>query len=110
MRAGLSPSQERDPAMSDQFEIPEDLTQLGDEQLSELLDDAVTAFDARSTATVVTPGDLDQLRALATGVNAIRAEQAARREAAAQAAAEIDALAAQVRGGTAEEETPADGD
>ncbi|MEU0273197.1 major capsid protein [Streptomyces sp. NPDC006307] len=90
----------------DPFELPEDITALNDEELSELLEGAVAAFDARSTSSVVTPKDLDQLRALAAGVESIRAEQAARHEAATQAAAEIDALAAQVRGGDPEPETP----
>ncbi|MBT2490640.1 major capsid protein [Streptomyces sp. ISL-96] len=83
----------------DPFELPEDITALNDEELSDLLEGAVAAFDARSTSSVVTPGDLEQLRSLATAVNDIRAEQQARHEAATQAAAEIDALAAQVRGG-----------
>ncbi|MEU9033762.1 major capsid protein [Streptomyces sp. NPDC048352] len=92
----------------DPFELPEDITALNDEELSELLEGAVAAFDARSTSSVVTPKDLEQLRALAAGVESIRAEQAARHEAATQAAAEIDALAAQVRGGDPEPETPAE--
>ncbi|MDP4501057.1 major capsid protein [Nonomuraea turcica] len=95
----------------DPFELPEDITQLADDQLAELLDGAVAAFDARSTSTTVTPDDLAQLRRLATAVNNIRAEQQTRREAAAQAAAEIDALAAQVRGGSQEtSETSPDGE
>ncbi|MEW2633346.1 major capsid protein [Streptomyces sp. NPDC048389] len=98
----------------DPFELPEDITALNDEELNELLEGAVAAFDARSTSSVVTPKDLEQLRTLAAGVEAIRTEQQARHEAATQAAAEIDALAAQVRGGdpdpepAAEPETPAE--
>ncbi|WP_188197704.1 major capsid protein [Nonomuraea sp. SYSU D8015] len=76
-----------------EFELPEDITALGDDELAALLDGAVAAFDAKSNASVVTPDDLEQLRQLATAVNDIRNEQATRRE-----AAEIDALAAQVRG------------
>lgn len=90
------------------FELPDNIPALNDDELAELLEGAVAAFDAKSTSSVVTPKDLEQLRALATGVETIRAEQAARVEAATQAAAEIDALAAQVRGGTVDD-TPADG-
>ncbi|MCY0957734.1 major capsid protein [Streptomyces sp. H27-H5] len=82
----------------DPFELPDDITALNDEELSALLSGAVAAFDARSTSSSVTPNDLAELRSLAAGVDSIRTEQAARVEAATQAAAEIDALAAQVRG------------
>ncbi|MGW6416278.1 major capsid protein [Streptomyces sp. NPDC055055] len=92
----------------DPFELPEDITALNDVELSELLTDAVAAFDARSTASVVTQRDLEQLRTLAAGIETIRTEQGARVEAATQAAAEIDALAAQVRGGTPEAEPTAE--
>lgn len=92
------------------FEIPEDITALSDDELAEALAGAVEAFDAKSQSTTVTTKDLDSLRSLATVVDSIRTEQASRREAAEQAAAEIDALAAQVRGGDAEpaEEAPAE--
>ncbi|MEU0566871.1 hypothetical protein ABZ297_15975 [Nonomuraea sp. NPDC005983] len=82
-----------------EFELPEDITALGDDELAELLDGAVAAFDAKSNASAVTSDDLAQLRQLAQAVNDIRTEQQARRE-----AAEFDALAAQVRGGSAEAE------
>jgi hypothetical protein len=90
------------------FEIPEDITQFSDDDLAELLDGAVAAFDAKSTSTTVTSDDLAQLRQLTEVVNNIRNEQAARRQAAEQAAAEIDALAAQVRG--TQETSDADAD
>ncbi|MFD7964354.1 major capsid protein [Streptomyces zaomyceticus] len=90
------------------FELPENIPALDDDELSQLLQDAVAAFDAKSTSSVVTPKDLDQLRALAAGIESIRTEQGARVEAATQAAAEIDALAAQVRGGTPEAEPSAE--
>lgn len=90
------------------FEIPEDITQFSDDDLAELLDNAVAAFDAKSTSTTVTSDDLAQLRQLTEVVNNIRTEQAARRQAAEQAAAEIDALAAQVRG--TQETSDADAD
>ncbi|MFJ6014467.1 major capsid protein [Streptomyces sp. NPDC092952] len=83
------------------FEVPEDITALNDDELAEALAGAVSAFDAKSQSTSVTSKDLESLRSLATTVEAIRAEQGSRREAAEQAAAEIDALAAQVRGGDA---------
>ncbi|NDK24654.1 major capsid protein [Streptomyces sp. TR1341] len=83
------------------FEVPEDITALNDDELAEALAGAVAAFDAKSQSTSVTSKDLESLRSLATTVEAIRTEQGSRREAAEQAAAEIDALAAQVRGGDA---------
>ncbi|WP_152990171.1 major capsid protein [Sphaerimonospora mesophila] len=92
----------------DAFELPEDITSLPDDELAALLDGAVQAFDARSNSSTVTPDDLEQLRTLATAVNDIRAEQQARREAAEQAAAEIDALAAQVRGTTPDDDDEAE--
>ncbi|MFC7791410.1 major capsid protein [Streptomyces cinereoruber] len=87
--------------MSD-FELPEDITTLDDEALANALEGAVKAFDTVSNSTSITPDDLVRLRSLATAVNGIRQEQAARVEAAEAAAAEIDNLAAQVRGITAD--------
>ncbi|WP_433856660.1 major capsid protein [Streptomyces kronopolitis] len=92
------------------FEIPEDVTALNDDELAEALEDAVTEFDSRSQSTSVTTRDIESLRALATAVESIRTEQAARHTAAEQAAAEIDALAAQVRGGQEEPEPAGDAD
>ncbi|MEW2066652.1 major capsid protein [Streptomyces sp. NPDC007346] len=92
----------------DPFELPADITALNDDDLAALLDGAVQAFDARSSSSTVTSDDLAQLRQLATAVDAIRQEQASREEAATQAAAEIDALAAQVRGGEEEPEAATD--
>ncbi|THA54235.1 major capsid protein [Streptomyces sp. A1136] len=85
------------------FEIPEDVSALSDEELNEALEGAVEAFDAKSQSTTVTTKDLESLRSLATCVDSIRTEQASRHEAAEQAAAEIDSLAAQVRGKDAAE-------
>lgn len=85
------------------FELPENIAALNDDELTELLDGATKEFNSKSTSSVVTPKDIEQLRALAKGVEDIRTEQAARVEAATQAAAEIDALAAQVRGNTADD-------
>lgn len=81
-----------------EFEIPEDLAALNDTQLGEALAGAVAAFDARSQSTTISGEDLDRMRVLATCVDSIREEQASRQASAEQAAAEIDALAAQVRG------------
>ena len=91
------------------FEFPEDITALNDEDLSTALAGAVEAFDARSQSTSITPKDLEALRSLAKGIESIRTEQAARHEAAQAAAAEIDALAAQVRGGDGEAAGEGDG-
>ncbi|MFD6936272.1 major capsid protein [Streptomyces goshikiensis] len=84
----------------DPFELPESYTTLNDDELSALHDAAVAAFTARSASTSVSADDLAEMRAIAAAVTDIRAEQASRLEAAQQAAAEIDALAAQVRGET----------
>jgi hypothetical protein len=85
--------------MAEPFEFPEDIAPLDDTQLSDLLDAAVAEFQARSTSTSITHQGLEVLRALAGNIEVIRTEQAARVAAATEAAAEIDALAAQVRGG-----------
>lgn len=80
------------------FEFPEDISALSAEELSALHDAAVTAFETQSQQHSFTTQDLDSLRALAAGVERVRTEQTSRLEAAEQAAAEIDALAARVRG------------
>ncbi|MEV5677060.1 major capsid protein [Streptomyces sp. NPDC052179] len=85
------------------FELPEDITALDDDQLADALAGAIAAFDAKSRATTITPKDLEALRSLTDGVKSIRDEQNARQEAAEQAAAEIDALAASVRGAAPED-------
>jgi hypothetical protein len=85
------------------FELPEDLAALSADELASALEGAVRAFDQLSNSAAFTTDDLAQLRTLAAGVDGIRAEQAARVEAAEAAAAEIDALAAQVRGDAPEE-------
>ncbi|MFF4292096.1 major capsid protein [Streptomyces vinaceus] len=84
----------------DPFELPESYNTLNDEELSALHDAAVAAFNARSASTSVSGTDLEEMRTIAAAVTDIRAEQANRLEAAQEAAAEIDALAAQVRGET----------
>ncbi|MDQ0962043.1 hypothetical protein QFZ66_005921 [Streptomyces sp. B4I13] len=84
--------------MTEPFELPEDLTTLDDEQLVAALDGAVKAFDAKAKSSLVTNTDIADLRALAAGVEAMRTEQQERLSAAKEAAAEIEQLAAQVRG------------
>ncbi|MFF3441765.1 major capsid protein [Streptosporangium sp. NPDC002721] len=91
----------------ERFELPDDITSLDDGELSALLEGAVAAFDALSTSDRVSSDDLNELRRLSTAVGDIRAEQENRRAAAEAAAAEIDQLAAQVRGGSAEAATEA---
>ncbi|MEV0016690.1 major capsid protein [Streptomyces tendae] len=86
------------------FEIPEDVTALDDEALAQALDGARAAFAALSGQDVIDGDAMTRMRALAACVEDIRTEQTGRVEAATQAAAEIEALAAQVRG---EEGAPA---
>ncbi|MTE20286.1 major capsid protein [Streptomyces sp. TRM43335] len=82
-----------------QPEIPENIRILNDDELADALNEAVSQFDAKASSSIVTSDDLSELRELAATVDHIRQEQQARHEAAQQAAAEIDALAAKVRGG-----------
>ncbi|MFJ6565603.1 major capsid protein [Streptomyces sp. NPDC091412] len=89
----------------EEFSLPEDITALSDDELDELLDGAVKSFDAKAGSSTVTTDDLTKLRELATAVNDIRAEKAERIAAAEQAAAEIEQLAAAVRGDDPEEAT-----
>ncbi|WP_256106766.1 hypothetical protein [Streptomyces sp. ODS05-4] len=78
------------------FELPEDITTLDDEQLSDALAGAIAAFYAGSRAETITAKGPEAMRALSDVGKAIRNEEAARQ----QAAAEIYALAASVRGDT----------
>ncbi|MGW2074260.1 major capsid protein [Streptomyces sp. NPDC001953] len=82
----------------DEFQIPEDIRALDDEQLAEALVGATQAFQALSSQTRVDDSTMGQLRALSTCVQDIRQEQADRVAAAEAAADEIEQLAAQVRG------------
>ncbi|MGW4731828.1 major capsid protein [Streptomyces shenzhenensis] len=93
--------------MADSFELPQDLntlsdavflTSLTDEDLGEALSVSSVTFAALAAQDEITDDSLQQMRALAAGSEAIRTEQRARREAAEAAAAEIEQLAAQVRG------------
>lgn len=89
------------------FEIPEDVTALDDEALAQALDGARAAFAALSGQDVIDGDAMTRMRALAACVEDIRTEQTARVEAATQAAAEIETLAAQVRGEQANPQAPA---
>ncbi|MFD5570468.1 major capsid protein [Streptomyces cadmiisoli] len=89
------------------FEIPEDVTALDDEALAQALDGARAAFAALSGQDVIDGDAMTRMRALAACVEDIRTEQTGRVEAATQAAAEIEALAAQVRGEEAAPAAPA---
>ncbi|PSK57981.1 hypothetical protein B0E38_01826 [Streptomyces sp. 111WW2] len=80
------------------FQIPEDVTALDDDALAQALDGARDAFAALSGQDVIDSDGMGRMRALAACVDQIRTEQSTRVEAAQQAAAEIEALAAQVRG------------
>ncbi|MGW4007956.1 major capsid protein [Streptomyces sp. NPDC004763] len=93
--------------MADPIQIPDDVTALDDEQLSELLDGARNEFAALSAEDTITDDSLGRMRALAAAVDGIRTEQAARVQAAQQAADEIEQLAAQVRGGDSTADTDA---
>ncbi|KUN32539.1 cell wall protein [Streptomyces corchorusii] len=84
--------------MPEPFELPEDLSALDDEQLAAALEGAVQAFDAKAKSNLVTPDDVTALRALTTGIEAMRQEQKDRIDAAKATAAEIEQLAAKVRG------------
>lgn len=80
------------------------LSQADSDDLSGILEDARKQFNARATSSSVTGDDLAAMRALSTGIDAVRQEQQARVEAAQAAADEIEQLATKVRGDDAEPE------
>ncbi|MFE7330784.1 major capsid protein [Streptomyces sp. NPDC057565] len=80
------------------FELPEDIRSLNDDELAATLEEARAAFAALSAENTIDDQGMTRMRALATGVQDIRQEQANRLQAAQQAATEIEQLAAQVRG------------
>lgn len=80
------------------FELPADITALGDDDLAELLSGAVAAFHTLAQSDSVTDSDLAQMRELTSVAEQIRTEQAGRLAKAAEAAAEIDAMAAKMLG------------
>lgn len=90
-----------------EFELPQDLNQLSesafltslnDEELTEALNVSSVTFAALAAQDQATDDSLQQMRALATGAEAIREEQLSRHQAAEAAAAEIETMAARVRG------------
>src|SRR5690606_22366005 len=74
------------------------LTTVGDDDLAGLQETAVAAFDTKYTATSITPSDLAAARKIKASVDRIRGERARRQQEAEAAAAELDALAAEVHG------------
>lgn len=92
--------------MADMYELPDDVTQLSDDDLEANLTAAVRSFKSVSTTTVVTPQTLPNLRTLKASIETLKEEQTSRTAAAEAAAAEIDALTADVFG--QEEEATAD--
>ena len=84
--------------MADIYELPDDVAQLGDDDLEDNLAAAVRSFRTVSATTVVTPQTLPNLRALKASIQTLKDEQAARLAAASEAAAEIDALTVDVFG------------
>lgn len=84
--------------MADKYELPEDVTALTDDELDANLQAAVRSFKAESTTTTVTAQTLPNLRSLKASIEALKGEQSARITAAEAAAAEIDALTADVFG------------
>jgi hypothetical protein len=80
------------------YHLPDDVTQLGHDELETHLSAAVKSFKAESATTTVTPQTLPALRSLKASITALKEEQSARTAAAEAAAAEIDQLSAEVFG------------
>lgn len=89
--------------MADMYELPMDVTTLTDDDLDSNLASAVRSFQSVSQTTVVTPQTLPNLRTLKASIQALKDERASRTAAAEAAAAEIDALTADVFGDDAED-------
>jgi hypothetical protein len=92
--------------MAEPYELPTDFSSLSAEDLDAHITQATEAFQARRADPNLTTDDLPALRELATGIEALRSEQATRVEAAQAAVAELDELAVQVLG----EDTATDSD
>lgn len=82
----------------DDFEVPEDLSALSNDELSALHDAATAAFQALRESETITEDELVTMRGLAEAASQIRDEQGTREAAAEAAAAEIESLAAQMSG------------
>lgn len=91
----------------DDFELPADLSRLSDQELSDLHQAAIAAFQSRDKDDI-TDRELTEMRQLTTAVKKIREEQETRQKAAEQAAAEIEAMSAEL--GLADTTTTTDGD
>lgn len=77
--------------------IPESLTELSDDELDGLHGQAVEAFNGvYGDGQSLSPADVETLRGLTEGIEALAGERAARAEAAGERAAEAAALAARV--------------
>ena len=93
--------------MAEAYELPDDVTQLSDDELESNLTAAVRAFKATSETTTVTPQTLPTLRTLKASIQTLKDEQTNRLTAAEAAAAEIDALTTEVFGEDEPAETAA---
>ena len=89
--------------MADMYQLPEDVTVLSDEELENHLSAAVRSFASISKTDTVTASTLPNLRTLKASIQSLKDEQASRTSAAEAAAAEIDALTADVFGQEEEE-------
>ncbi|AKA61681.1 major capsid hexamer protein [Streptomyces phage YDN12] len=89
--------------MADMYNLPEDVTALTDDELDTNLAAAVKSFSTVSQTTVVTPQTLPNLRTLKASIQTLKDERASRTAAAEAAAAEIDALTADVFGDDTED-------
>jgi hypothetical protein len=89
--------------MAEMYTLPEDVTALTDDELDTNLSAAVKSFSTVSQTTVVTPQTLPNLRTLKASIQALKDERASRTAAAEAAAAEIDALTADVFGDETED-------
>ena len=99
---------EQPPEGDDALVIPEDLTTLSADDLRDLETRAVEAFDAifQSGQVELTDEDMDNLRTLRTGIDAVRAQLAALDEVVAERADEAATLAAAIHPVEDTEETP----
>lgn len=93
-----------------EFSMPNDLTGVDDEQLSTLLSDAVTAFDALDEAETLDATVVESMTMLADAAEAIRVEQQHRAESAQAARVAADELRARIKPAAKEEYEEGDED
>lgn len=84
--------------MAEIYHLPDDVTALSDDDLDEHLKEAVKSFAGASRTETVTASTLPNLRSLKAAIETLKAEQKSREDEALAAAAEIDALTAEVFG------------